>query len=1239
MEWLVLTLIFITTVNQNRCNAFQYLEIGKRGTIKCSVNGTFNAVLWYISNEEEAVAVFKESEKSGEGYERGEYDIDKDGSLVILNVTTQHDKVFRVKQVIQLTERYVEHTVVARTTVAPDTSYPVITNCEMTNNVCFKQVDKDNLFDCVVQNTRPAVELNWISASTTTDDITTSSVVVAENNVTYTTQSTLSYSYRHYPRLSIFTCQAFSVAPNMMATSSTLIIEKTFDFSSLVATQKYIEMHSKLDLDCTSDINYSILVWKKSSRMDGIFENILYSINDGTHYFTSGYEFGTAGNLSVSEVAVKDEGFFVCLYTNGLIEGMKLYNVSVYVYPSPLYPVIEECKQRGNNCTVYAKFGDSLTCTIHRIRPKVHLVLQAYQKDSPVTFELQQLFVEQNGESYDVSISSVIQLLPQYEYSFRESRVTVECRVIGPYEDLVYKSSKLDLLLPSAYEESGNTGVPLEIRRVIFIIAAVGLFLFLIILGLSCVLRKGKRQTKNEGNDVTSKHEEDIELLQVNDAKEEEDKTSKGDEVKMTPEQEIDRFISHIEKKYQKLYNSVETIPYVRDRMRCVDNIFVDSGIMIRESNEESKSRKLESYEDIFDNENMENSRIFVIEGEPGYGKSTLARKILYDWCHDPSFRLSSVNILIFLPMRQLGGTNSIFEAIRKLLLQGSEPWLNEIDVEGMLRKPAMPSVLILLDGYDEYPDRDTKYTYIEEILQGRQLEHLRVMVTTRLSYMTDKYLRKSLWVRLTGFDEKAGQTYITKSVFNSNMKKGSKFMDILQSNSILKHLSKVPLFFVMFAHMTHEDKTFKSLTSVTEVFKKIVSSFHVHMKAKLLNPEEISSFEHLQKFHDKLDEIAFEWLLNGTNQLKAVGIKLKLGKDLYNHYVKIGILVEESSDCFGNAHGGKIVRFFHKIFCEWYAAHYLANHLSARGANDLELLQGMDPMQLQHVFRFACGLSKVAGEKIIKYLEGIVEGKTFAIVCMAEHDKTSKRFNETLEALTSSGKTYIHGRDSNLLQWSTVCTLEAAGSRSIRIECIVLDQAFARTEEDGIVLTSGTRLPPISTLEAIWIETEDGREFSDNDVGKVLSYMSQSKRTKTVHFQNCLLPMQISKIHLKSSDGIKTVDAKVLERMKSETTKLKKIRNKINHSDTDFDEKKPHTTDGIIKSNKPECINNKNKQRSLIQLLHIASRKKVIIKLLSLYKSYRKVDKDKIVLESGISLPNFGTAERVQVDTEIGGN
>lgn len=39
------------------------------------------------------------------------------------------------------------------------------------------------------------------------------------------------------------------------------------------------------------------------------------------------------------------------------------------------------------------------------------------------------------------------------------------------------------------------------------------------------------------------------------------------------------------------------------------------------------------------------------------------------------------------------------------------------------------------------------------------------------------------------------------------------------------------------------------------------------------------------------------------------------------------------------------------------------------------------------------------------------------------------------------------------------------------------------------------------------------------------------------------------------------TVDAKVLERMKFETAKLKKIRNKINHSDTDFDEKKPHVS------------------------------------------------------------------------------
>ncbi|PIK62359.1 putative NLR family CARD domain-containing protein 4 [Apostichopus japonicus] len=95
-----------------------------------------------------------------------------------------------------------------------------------------------------------------------------------------------------------------------------------------------------------------------------------------------------------------------------------------------------------------------------------------------------------------------------------------------------------------------------------------------------------------------------------------------------------------------------------------------------------------------------------IIEGEPGYGKSTLTLQLAYDWCNGvQASPLADVEILILLRLRQLGNVPSIYRAIKRYLVP-KEPRVKERDIKEILE--SCKSVAFQLDGYDEYPGRDT---------------------------------------------------------------------------------------------------------------------------------------------------------------------------------------------------------------------------------------------------------------------------------------------------------------------------------------------------------------------------------------------------------------------------------------------------------------------------------------------------------------------------------------------------
>lgn len=188
---------------------------------------------------------------------------------------------------------------------------------------------------------------------------------------------------------------------------------------------------------------------------------------------------------------------------------------------------------------------------------------------------------------------------------------------------------------------------------------------------------------------------------------------------------------------------------------------------------------------------------------------------------------------------------------------------------------------------------------------------------------------------------------------------------------------------------------------------------------------------------HCVLGKAAYEALVSKTDNIARdkSGLLDELGGDFYRYLVRIGILVEDnfldlskpfSSTCM---YFKKVVRFYHKILCKWYAAHYvkdIAEHgTPGESKNCLHALNSDDH---KYVFTFACGLDRRAADVIVRYL--INEGSCLhlAIMCFMEN---SMNFGDRTEVVKDLCQIPIDFKSTyNTQQENTILRFLALASR-----------------------------------------------------------------------------------------------------------------------------------------------------------------------------------------------------------------
>ncbi|KAJ8048625.1 NACHT, LRR and PYD domains-containing protein 14 [Holothuria leucospilota] len=1136
--------------NHDHCELTQYLERGKSGVIECRFQEGFYVVAWYTPEgfeQKKPLLRLVNGVKKDEDFASGEYDVRRDGSLIINNVTLHHDHTFIAVKFQSQGDEEMTLTVRVIVLVKPSTMFPVVDVCRDGSTSCYTTLNTDSVVTCYVADSRPAISLKWASRTFGHEMNISSQYAVEQDGSLFISRAATSDAFAHSSLLSLIVCEADNQVPMLSHDESIVFVEnESSGLASETPILTYVERNARLDLPC-SETNVSLIVWKKADLGGDDFYLLMYSaLFDGSisRIYSEEYELQSNGTLTLSRIQAKHEGLYGCIFeTFGNTGGATLYHVTVFV---PSSPSVDGCMKQ-QYCVLNVETEGILKCSVTGIRPRVHLEWATNNmKDSHlIHFYDHQLTSNSVGDVYDVVLTSRYRIEPK-----TRDILTLECRITGTNVTKIQQVAQVDLrinsVLPTADSETPAT---LHFIWLLVLIIPVGLIAVLL---AYVFIRKGQLRRNDTRERFRAQYQEErLPMFKSTSIQRKQISAKKN------------QLISQLKTKYQDLYDAVQPIPYIRDRLFCVDKVFVEGGIEYLIANNRIGGHdtwaKLSTYHDICNDPRVKSSRR-IIEGEPGYGKSTLSLQLAYDWCNKISASsMKNTDILILLQLRQLGGVNSIYKAIKQFLLP-KDSKLGESDIEDIMSESS--SVVIILDGFDEYPDQDKKDTDVINIIARKMFQQFDVILTTRSSCLPEDYSAITKRIKLTGFDDNARDLYIRKAVVGDDNAAASKIKQKLKDNPILGDLCQVPLLFVMFAHMSHENEKFQKFNSVTSFFRYMISCFHSHLKNKTKGENvKLKAYEFLEQDHKELDKLAFEGLSDKHQQIvwKKEDICKRLGQEFYNHYVRLGILVEGEVLDLGNDQNAIIsehiqykteVRFYHKLFCEWYAAHHLSDYASREDVtlkswdttdeNELsttnkttfskerphheqetnerkegENLKYVDPLDVQYLYRFACGLNSKAADKIIAYFRERDDASKFVILCMLEQGRTGEEALRDVGDLCSRD-VYIYRGDSLLLQRSTIQLLEIASINEIGISRLWFADCFGKVDSStgSIQLTSNLCVPVLNSLRELVIE-ERGREITVEEMAGILKYPVMSQKLQELRFYDCLLPQTVKGEHL----------------------------------------------------------------------------------------------------------------------------
>ena len=184
-------------------------------------------------------------------------------------------------------------------------------------------------------------------------------------------------------------------------------------------------------------------------------------------------------------------------------------------------------------------------------------------------------------------------------------------------------------------------------------------------------------------------------------------------------------------------------------------------------------------------------TRLVVVEGAPGIGKSTLAWELCRQW---PTLEsLKRFSLVVLLRLREEGVQTAT--AISDLLYHRNTELCRCVGEEVERREGE--GVLLVFDGFDEFPAELRRKSLVAEVIRGSYLPKATVLVTSRpsataqLLSLCQAHVGKH--IEVVGFSGKEIQEY-AESIFGSGSELLTSFQTYLSVNPVVRGMMYNPL-------------------------------------------------------------------------------------------------------------------------------------------------------------------------------------------------------------------------------------------------------------------------------------------------------------------------------------------------------------------------------------------------------------------------------------------------------------
>ena len=378
-----------------------------------------------------------------------------------------------------------------------------------------------------------------------------------------------------------------------------------------------------------------------------------------------------------------------------------------------------------------------------------------------------------------------------------------------------------------------------------------------------------------------------------------------------------------------------------------------------------------------------------MAQGRAGTGKSTMMNKFAVDWARNVLGNSSYENIAIPEYIRSLVDKLSSFEFLIPIKLRNVSKGMtladviqNEIpdlgtDVQEFCKyiSKNQKSVLLLLDGFDEYDESKSKE--ITDIIKGTFFAGSCVVITTRpWKAHQIPYSYTDTSVEVQGFTKSSVKKYIKLFFVEDQELSAEKLIKTIEMRN-LWHLASIPLVVQMMCILWKQEACNVIYDSITELYKQIICFIlrkHLEKKGDSIQSKHLEKQGGLEKLEDhelmdrfspyllELGELAFKGLV--SNKLLFDRNELSISNEAFD----LGILAKKEDVLLTKKHIH--VEFPHKSIQEMFAAFYIEKSSISEGFSKLkehcgELAQVYD---FQMVIIFLCGLSPVLGNKILSW-------------------------------------------------------------------------------------------------------------------------------------------------------------------------------------------------------------------------------------------------------------------------------